>query len=451
VRVSYPNTIPRPRPTRRQILTAILLVAALARVLVVLLDPHYVPTNDAADYDHAAVSLATHGTYPPSGVGGPAALRPPAFPYLLAAVDKVVGVSSATMRWDAGRVAQVVLGVIAVALIYLIARRLWDERVALLAAGLAAVYPPLLLAGSSLMTEPLYIVFTLGAVLAALSWRSTPPGRLRYAVLAGVLCGLSALTRGNGIFFVIPLLLLVWDRRPRFSRRALIPPVVVALATVVAIAPWAVRNTIEFGEFVPLGTETGYALSGTYNNTARLDHHDPALWRPLLAPILALHREHPRWNEAQISNRLISQTVHFAGQHPGYVLEVVYWSALRMLNLTGPGLERTIAPVWDYPRGLAVASVYAFWLCGLLVLVGAFSRTARRAPPPFWLIPLALVGPSLFFLGLTRYRVPADPFVLMIAALGVRALARRSLTDPGQIGGSSHPQPPLSPALSSNP
>ncbi len=401
------------------------MLAAAARLLVLLVWPQYTPTNDALDYDHHAVAIATTGHYPQSGLGGPTAFRPPAFPVLLAGVYKLVGVGSASTRWEAGRILQVLLGTIAVGLICLIARRLWGAKVALLAGAIAAVYPPLLLVGSSLMTEPLYLVFTLGAVLAAL--RAREPGQAgRWAVLSGVLCGLAALTRGNGIFLLLPVALLVWSGRPRRSRRAISAPLAAIAAALLTIAPWAVRNSVVFHQFVPLGTESGYALAGTYNDSARTDARAPWLWQPPLAQTLTLHRREPRLNEADISNRLSTDVVDFVGAHPGSPFAVAYWNARRLLNLPGPGIERELASVWDYPRTLAVISVYAFWLTALLTIAGALTRTARRAPAVLWLCPLALAVPTLFFLGLTRYRVPADPYVVMLAALGLLGAARRA-------------------------
>lgn len=429
--VSETHTLTSPRARRRTGweasfapgLMAILVLAAVARLIVILASPHYVPTNDAADYDHHAVSIATTGHYPASGLGGPTAFRLPGLPVLLAGVDKLVGVGSATTRWEAGRVAEGILGVIVVALIGLIARAGWEARVGLVAAAIAAVYPPLLLTGCSLMSEPLYLALTLGAVLAALAYRASAH-RLRYAVLAGVLTGLAALTRGNGIFVLAPIALLVWRGRPLLSRRALRDPLVVVLATVLTLVPWTVRNSIVFHQFVPVGTETGYALAGTYNDAARRDPRAPGLWRAPLAETLALSADR-RLNEADISARLIERVEDYVVAHPGYPFVVAFWNSERMLNLPGPGLERMLAPVWDYGRGLAVASVYAFWLAALLAILGAFTRAARRAPAALWVCPLALAGPSVFFLGLTRYRVPADPFVIMLAALALLALTRR--------------------------
>jgi hypothetical protein len=119
------------------------------------------------------------------------------------------------------------------------------------------------------------------------------------------------------------------------------------------------------------------------------------------------------------------RALDYVGAHPFYPFEVAFWNAVRLLNLPGPGLERYLAPYSGYGRGLAVASVYAFWLLGLVALAGVGTRAARRAPPAFWACPVVLAVPSILFLGATRYRSPADPFVVMLAALGMLAIARR--------------------------
>ena len=416
-----------PGPARRRIsfaqgLTAVLALALLARVLVIVATPHFTPSNDAADYDRHAVSLAVHGTYPPSGFGGPSAFRPPAFPYLLAGVYKLVGVGSASRRWEAGRIAEALLGVLAVALVAFIAVRLWGPRVALGAAALAAVFPSLLLVNSSLMSEGLYIPLVLAAVLAALVHRDATRHRWRYAVLTGVLVGLAALTRSNGIFLLVPIVFLVWSERPRLSWSALRAPLLVAVVTGLTLVPWTVRNAAVFHRFIPISTESGYAFRGTYQAAARSDARYPGLWTPPFAEMIGIHAARPTLNEADISDRMQQRALDYIGAHPGYLFEVGFWNSVRLVNLSGPGLERYLAPFEGYGRGLAAASVYAFWLLGLLALVGLTTRAARRVPWAFWACPVVLAVPAILFLGATRYRSPADTFVIMLATLEVLQL-----------------------------
>src|SRR5207253_2033869 len=82
----------------------------------------------------------------------------------------------------------------------------------------APVYPPLVIVGVSLFSEPLFIAFVLGAVAAALRTRAGPVHALRWAVLSGVFAGLAWLTRSNGFTVLPALCLLVWTARPRLSR-----------------------------------------------------------------------------------------------------------------------------------------------------------------------------------------------------------------------------------------
>src|SRR5436190_21080085 len=103
---------------------------------------------------------------------------------------------------------------------FLVADRLWGRRVAYTSAGIAAVYPPLVLMNAGLLTEPLFIVLELGMLLAVLAARRAGPRRaLALAAAAGVLCGLAALTRANGALLAIPAAIGLWAVRPRVSLR----------------------------------------------------------------------------------------------------------------------------------------------------------------------------------------------------------------------------------------
>jgi 4-amino-4-deoxy-L-arabinose transferase-like glycosyltransferase len=416
------------RPSRGRLavaygLPALLAVALLFRVIVVLTTPHFVPHTDAADYDRIAVSLAQHDRFPSSVLapsGGPTAYRTPLFPLALAAVYKIVGIGSATTRWEAGRMLEAVLGVIAVALIYAIAARIWDRRAGLVAAGIGAVYPPLVLVGSSLMSESLFIPLVLAAVLAALRHRSSPH-RWRWAVAAGVLVGLAALTRSNGVVLVIPVAFLAWSRRPRWTWDSLRSPVTVGLALVATLVPWTIRNDRVFHSFVPISTEGGYALAGTYSQYAAAESKYPAMWAPPVFQQQALLARHPGDDEAQLSSGLLNDGLRYMEHHPSYVAKALYWNALRLLNVTGGGYERYLAPYESYPKWLATDSVYAFWVLGLLALAGCFVVAARKAPWALWGCPLAVFCSTVVFLGATRYRAPADPFLIMLAALALVA------------------------------
>jgi hypothetical protein len=222
----------------------------------------------------------------------------------------------------------------------------------------------------------------------------------------------------------LPVLVLVWTERPRFSRRALRAPLVVAAAAVLTLVPWTIRNAVQLHAFIPISTQGGLALAGAYNADSRADPRFPALWRPRFDRMIAIHAAHPGLNEAQISARLRQEALDYLGSHPWDLLEEVFFNTERLLDLPGPGLERYLAFYESYDPSFAELSGYAFWVLLALAAAGAATRAARRPPAAFWWCPVALALPPIFFLGATRYRSPADPFLVMLAALGLLAAAR---------------------------
>ena len=89
----------RRRPTRTSLIVAALLIAALAVRIAEVELTSYRPRNDAGSYLTLASQIAHTGGYstirrPGGGAGGtigPSAYFPPAYPYLLAAVDLIGG------------------------------------------------------------------------------------------------------------------------------------------------------------------------------------------------------------------------------------------------------------------------------------------------------------------------------------------------------------------------
>src|SRR5206468_10977698 len=124
--------------------------ALLVRLAVVgLTHDSYRLRDDPADYHRLGVSLAGGHGFAHSVVAagdGPTAFRPPLYPLTLGAVYTVAG-----HRVVVARVVQAVVGTITVALLGVLAGLLWDRRVALVAMGLAAIYPAVVLTDTALL------------------------------------------------------------------------------------------------------------------------------------------------------------------------------------------------------------------------------------------------------------------------------------------------------------
>ena len=424
-------TAPRIRRSSARLVWAVCLVLVAASLILRLAYVDATPgaplRHDAVDYDVHARSIAVgEGFSEERAHGRPTAFRPPGYPYFLAGVYRLAGVERADLerRVRAARVANAVLGAVAVGLLGLVAAQLWGPLVAVIAAALGAVYVPFITVGGAVMSEALFAVVMLAALAAALQHRRSPH-RYRYAVAAGLLAGLAILTRANALILLIPLAFAVWDGRPRRSGAALGPPLALVLVALLTVAPWTVRNAVELDGFVPVSTQLGSALAGTYNDQARSDRDNPASWRhikhvPAHADLWRAIRTIP---EPDLERRLRARSLEYIAEHPLYVGEVAFWNTVRLADLSGRARSRATAATIGIERRWADRGVVCFWLFAALALAAAFTARARGAPRFLWAMPALMIASVVFLVAETpRYRTPVDPFVVLLAALAVGAV-----------------------------
>jgi hypothetical protein len=323
-----------------------------------------------------------------------------------------------------------VLGTLVVALTGLIALQVWGRGVAVAAVAVAAVDTPLILVGGSLLSETLFVALVLAAVAVALRCR-TARRRVPCAVAAGVLVGLATLTRPTGLVLLVPLGLAV-ATRPRRASAA----VALFVAAAVTIAPWTIRNQVQMHAFIPVASQVGSWLAGTYNEQARRDPLHPAASQSRVRAL----RDLDRLDEVARQRALTHRAVAYAADHPGYVAEVVLHNTLRMLNLEGPRWWRAQGDSISMPRWAADAGAGGFAALALLALLGTLTADARRAPLWLWLAPILLFAAVVVAGSEIRYRAPVEPFIVLLGALAIhsprdlaragerKAHSRRSLT-----------------------
>lgn len=411
---------------------AILAVALVVRVGLVLATRDMPLVDDPIDYNRLGQSLADGRGFGDTALaagGGPTAFRPPLYPLFLGAVYAVTGDSI-----TAARLAQAVLGVLAVGLLGVIAWQLWGRRTALVVLGVAAVYPPFVLVGNPLLTEALSLPLQLGAFAAVLEHRRTSEHRWRWALIGGALAGLAALTRNANAVMLLPLALLLVRPGEWRRTRAWAAPAALVAAALVVMVPWAVRNQRAFDRAIPFGTSDAFIFAGVYNAQAHHDPDRPAAWRPpVFVPELAPLFDDRSLDEGELARELRSRSTSYLGDHPGYLAKVVFWNSARLFDLAG--LDETHESAASLGYGTRAANV---WLAGyalvvVLALGGALSAAAaaRRAPNAFWLTPLLLVAVTVPTLGTSRYRVPIEPFLLLLAALAIVRVADRARSGGG--------------------
>jgi 4-amino-4-deoxy-L-arabinose transferase-like glycosyltransferase len=346
------------------------------------------------------------------------AYRPPLWPAVLGAVYALAG-----HRPTAGRYAGALLGALGTLALAWIALRLLGRRAMWWSSTIGAVYLPLALVSGVLVSETLFVLLELLALGLALEVR-----RGRYPLLlagaAGAVVGLAALTRLNGVIVLTAVLPLV-----AVPRRRLAGPALALTACVLVIAPWTIRNAVELHAFVPVSTESGPTLAGTYNLRAMHDRAAPGAW------LLLRYTEYARLARRQLAPAaedalLRRAAVRFITSHPAYPFTVAAHNLQRWLGLGGASRARFEAHTADIGPGWANAALPFAWALGGLALLGIATRAARGTPRAFWLAPLLLLISTLLVNAETpRFRAALDPFLILLAAASLASIPRaRSLS-----------------------
>jgi 4-amino-4-deoxy-L-arabinose transferase-like glycosyltransferase len=390
----------------RRTLVLLALGALAVRVvygLWVLADGRYEPVSDAHHYHGIAAALADGRGFShpfPFLVLHPTAWRPPLYPLLLGTVYQVTGPSVA-----AGQVLGAVLGTGVVVLGALLAERMAGPGAGVAAGVGLALYPPLVAADVTLLTESLSLLLLLAVVLLA--------GTGRWA-LAGVAAGLLTLTRPSAQALVGVIgLWLAWQVG---WRRAL---VFVACAAAV-VAPWVVRNWVQLGRPV-LVTSNGFNLSALYSPEAVADDRwvDP-VYDARLAALRAGVTD-----EAELDRRFAAHGWDSLRRDPGQVLRVVRRHVPLFFELDPAANE---APERLDGRSLRFRrlGLVAFYPVTAAGLVGMWRLWRRWDGQPLVLAAAYFAATSLVFVTVPRLRAPVDLVCVLAAAVLAADVATRA-------------------------
>jgi 4-amino-4-deoxy-L-arabinose transferase-like glycosyltransferase len=409
------------------LLLSILGVALAVRVGLILATRRLPLGSDPTDYDRLARLLAHGRGWGPSLLAaghGPTAFRPPLYPLFLAGVYRLTGDST-----TAARLVEALLGVAGIALLAWIAAHLLGRRVAVIASALAAVYPPLVVYSTAILSEAIFIPLELAAVVAALRARDDQQHATQWTIVAGTLVGLGVLARPSSVVLLLPLAALLGGRASWRRPEAWTRPALLVAAVVVVIAPWLARNEVVMHSVVPVSDIDAFNLAGVYNvDSGNAPYPYRYQFRPptgvtSMAPLFT----DPRLGEVALSDRLRGQALTYLRHNPQAVPEAIFWNTFRMADLGGHDAWRITMTEAGYGHRVADVSLLSWFLLALLAAGGALTSAARHLPLGVVGVPVVLWFVSVPFLGTARLRDPIEPFVILLAAAAIAAaLDRRS-------------------------
>ena len=358
------------------------------------------------------------GPFEGSGDEMPTADKPPLYPALVALFMLVAG-----NGWEVQQVAGAVIGTATAGLVGLLGRRVGGDRVGLIAAALAAVYPLLVAADGSLRSESLYALLIAASLLAAYRLRDRPT--TASALLAGGVIALAALTRSEAVALLV---LLVLPMAPA-GRRARLTGIA-ALACFLVLAPWLARTWAAFDRPVFISTNSGGLLAGA--NCDRTYHGDfLGQW------VFECLRPPRSENEAEVSADLARDGIDYARDNAGRLPVVVAVRVLRTWELYRPRQQWHFEAFFEgRDRQVEKAGVAMYFLMVPLAIAGGVALRRRGEPlrallAPFVLVTLVSAGAY----GFTRFRVGAEVPLVVLAAVGIAWLVdRRRERAPARAG-----------------
>jgi 4-amino-4-deoxy-L-arabinose transferase-like glycosyltransferase len=331
----------------------------------------------------------------------------------------------------------IVFGTATVLLVYLIGRRLFDHPVALLAAGVVACFPSLVFFTGVTLSETAFTFWALLAIFLLIVEALPSPlrggagggvGLLRTSslelrgilvlLLAGVVLGMAALTRGQAL--LLPLVLVPFWLRSSVSWRAIGVKVgLLAIGIALIVTPWTVRNAVQLDSPVLISTNAGVDLW--------IGHHDSANGNFNFAePIVVSHPELSSVaREVHAHNEGFRKALGYAVTHPLRELVLPFKKLFWLYYDDREGLR------WNEGHGgqdflsgplreglIALSNVYYFALGGLVVL-GVRRWFSTRDPARLLLLSLLVYWTAihLVFFGNPRFHAPIMPVVALLAAL----------------------------------
>lgn len=416
----------------------LLVLAAGVLVRVVLLFASASLTLQIVDEQHYATLAASllRGDGFAWGPGEPTSMRPPLYPAFVALVWQLAGAESL----QAIRAAQIPLSLLMVTGVYLLASRLFDRRVATVAAAIVCFYPGFLFAGVLVLTE---ILFTLLLVALVLQYHSlmTRPSWLLAASI-GATVGLAALTRSVLWPFPVVLIPMLFVAVQVPLRQRAVLALCCALGFIVAIGPWTARNVRLQHTFTVVDTMGGMNLRmGNYEYTPEDRMWDAVAlmstdksWSYNLA---VMHPEATGWTDGQKEKWAQREALKYMAAHPGTTLRRM---VLKFADFWG--LEREMVawfqhgaaapPAWIlWPLVLASALVYPLTACSAAVGVWCARLGHVRTHVLMIVLMAFIAGVHTVVFGHSRYHLPLVPILAIYAGAAWVGWRSGTLTTPG--------------------
>lgn len=368
----------------------------------------------------AASIVSGHGFSNPFGPQtGPTAWEPPLYPYLAAAIFRVFGIYSRGSAFALLALNSAFSALTCIP-IFLVARRIFSEKVAVGSAWAWALLPNVMF----WCTRAVWETSLTALLLATIFWVTlTLEDREGWTpwLQFGLLWGLTALTNTSLLSFLPAAGLWAWYRRAKRGKRSLVGVVLASSIFAACVFPWLVRNQQTFGKFIFIRDNFGAEL--------RLGNGPGAngTWMEFLHPtqdVYAMRQYQSMGELAYIAMRKRQAIDYIRADYGRFAV-----LCLKRFVYFWAGPPKATQPPWmnEAKNSLFLASsVLTFW--------GLFRALRLRKPGAWLLLWLLAIYPAVYYVVFPgpRYRVPIEPIMTVLCVFIVTEAASTSGSSPNR-------------------
>ena len=383
--------------TQKRLLIVIFSLAFIVRLLFVAALENQLVWYDEIQYDAIARSMLR-------GEGYGSTAFAPLQPFFLLGVYSIFGADIL-----AARLAQVLLGALTSIVVCLVGTMVFDRNVGVLAGFISVFYPYFVYVTGALYPTALFMLLLALAIFSLLRFYDN--GQKSCLILAGVALGLSLLAIPTVLFF-LPMIPLWFLLSRKFTLKQVAAySTILMVVTLMVVAPWSIRNSLHYGQFVLVTTEGGHAFwqgnNPYFDGVNRPGPDDiPQELRQKLKGLSKIEKDRVYYRES--FNFIRNKPMQFVKL---YIIKFFnYWrlypNTISENRFTT--LKTKIISLLTY--GLLLP----FALFGIIKSVFHNKKTLLLL---FLMLSFSL-GYSLFLTSV-RYRIPLDVYVIVFAAFGI--------------------------------
>lgn len=334
--------------------------------------------------------------------------------------------------WEMLAVLQIIIGSLNCLIIYAIGEKLFHRGIGLLAAVLLLLYGNLTLIELTLEPETFVLFFNSLTLLALISAKSDSLSKqgILLCFLAGLLLGLSVITKPNALMILPGALIWIWTGNSGKPRKA-IASLSVVLGMMLWVGPVTVRNYIHFNDFIVVTADGGKVFfHGNGPGATGMGRADLALQgfieegetEPDFAHVLFRNKARAlskrTLKPSECSRFWFDVTLKHMAENPPRALQLglkkflFFWGNYEVHDIDSTYKNYVTIQSWPLiPFGL----ISALGFLGMGIAV----KKIRELFLLYWMVLVYLVSILVFFAA-SRYRLPVTPFLCLFAAYALQ-------------------------------